>query len=174
MFAGSSVSGSSVAGNENEPRKSKKTHKIRNAPSDHGAPSDAGKSKRKISAQMEGERPVRRIKKLEYPERSYSPREDGREMIVYRQENHPDEIQQEMAAHFLSLVTKGPESSRGFSINKVLKRFHKDFTDEFDGDRGRDQGRSRADRERRADDEKDLWRTLRLKQNERGEIVLFF
>lgn len=173
MFAGSSVSGSSVAGNENEPRKSKKTHKIRNAPSDHGAPSDAGKSKRKISAQVEGERPVRRLKKLEYPERSYSPREDGREMIVYRQENHPDEIQREMAAHFLSLVTKGPESSRGFSINKVLKRFHKDFTDEFDGDRGRDHGRSRADRERRADDEKDLWRTLRLKQNERGEIVLF-
>ncbi|GKZ51796.1 hypothetical protein AbraIFM66951_007248 [Aspergillus brasiliensis] len=80
-----------------------------------------------------------------------------------------------MATHFLSLVTKGPESTRGFSVNKVLKRFHRDFTDEFDDDdRGRDQGRSRADRERRADDEKELWRTLRLKQNERGEVVLFF
>jgi cell growth-regulating nucleolar protein len=79
-----------------------------------------------------------------------------------------------MAAHFLSLVTKGPESSRGFSVNKVLKRFHREFTDEFDDDRGRDQGRSRADRERRIEDEKDLWRTLRVKQNERGEVVLFF
>jgi cell growth-regulating nucleolar protein len=56
----------------------------------------------------------------------------------------------------------------------VLKRFHREFTDEFDDDRGRDQGRSRADRERRIEDEKDLWRTLRVKQNERGEVVLFF
>ncbi|KAL4778913.1 hypothetical protein BJX76DRAFT_108790 [Aspergillus varians] len=172
MFAGSSVSGSSVAGNEPEPRKSKKAPKIRGAPSDQTISYDALKAKRKISAQTEADRPSRRLKKVEFPERSYS--EDGREVVVYRQENHPDEVQRQMAAQFLSLVTKGPESSRGFSINKVLKRFHKDFTDDFDGDRGRDQGPSRADRERRADDEKDLWRTLRLKQNDRGEIVVFF
>jgi cell growth-regulating nucleolar protein len=175
MFAGSSISGSSAAGNEPEARKSKKAHKIRNAPNDEEVSSDALKTKRKISAQIDGDRPSRRLKKVDHPERSYSPRnEDGREVVVYRQENNPDEVQRQMAAHFLSLVTKGPESSRGFSMNKVLKRFHKDFTDEFDGDRGRGQGRSRADRERRGDDEKDLWRTLRLKQNERGEIVLFF
>ncbi|KAL4811089.1 hypothetical protein BDV18DRAFT_5124 [Aspergillus unguis] len=169
MFAGSSVSGSSVAGNEAEPRKAKKTHKIRN--NDQIAPSDGMKTKRKISAQTEGDRPSRRLKKIEYPD---SPKNGDRDMVVYRQENHPDEVQRQMAAHFLSLITKGPESTRGFSVNKVLKRFHKDFTDEFDGDRGRDQGRSRADREQRGEDEKDLWRTLRVKQNERGEIVLFF
>ncbi|KAL4934062.1 uncharacterized protein BDV17DRAFT_286856 [Aspergillus undulatus] len=166
MFTGSSVSGSSVAGNEAEPRKAKKTHKIRDQPNS----TDGLKTKRKVSAQTEGDHPMRRLKKTEYPERS----EDGGEVVVYRQENHPDEVQRQMAAQFLSLVTKGPESTRGFSVNKVLKRFHKDFTDEYDNDRGREQGRSRADRERRGDDEKDLWRTLRLKQNERGEIVIFF
>ncbi|KAL5336044.1 hypothetical protein BJX70DRAFT_302846 [Aspergillus crustosus] len=174
MFAGSSVSGSSAAGNEPELRKSKKVHKIRNAPNDETS-SEGLKAKRKTSAQTDGDRPTRRLKKVEHSERAYSPRnEDGGELVVYRQENNPDEVQRQMAGHFLSLVTKGPESSRGFSINKVLKRFHKDFTDEFDGDRGRGQGRSQADRERRGDDEKDLWRTLRLKQNERGEIVVFF
>ncbi|KAL4874633.1 hypothetical protein BJY04DRAFT_203380 [Aspergillus karnatakaensis] len=174
MFAGSSVSGSSAAG-EPELRRSKKVHKIRNAPNDEVSSSDALKSKRKISAQTDGDRPSRRLKNLDHPERSYSPHtEDNRDMVVYRQENHPNEVQRQMAAQFLSLVTKGPESSRGFSINKVLKRFHKELTDEFDADRGRDHGRSRADRERRGEDEKDLWRTLRLKQNERGEIVVFF
>ncbi|CBF75450.1 hypothetical protein AN3760.2 [Aspergillus nidulans FGSC A4] len=169
MFAGSSVSGSSVAGNEAEPRKSKKTHKVRY--DDQAPSSEALKTKRKSSAQMEADRPSRRVKKYEYPD---SPRDNGRDMVVYRQENHPNEAQRQMAAHFLSLVTKGPESTRGFSVNKVLKRFHKDFSDDIDGDRGRGQGRSRADREQRLEDEKDLWRTLRLKQNERGEIVLFF
>ncbi|KAL4910796.1 hypothetical protein BDW74DRAFT_2692 [Aspergillus multicolor] len=164
MFAGSSVSGS-----EAEPRKAKKTHKVRH--DDQASSSEALKTKRKSSAQTGGDLPSRRAKKVEYPD---SPRDDSREMIVYRQENHPDESQRQMAAHFLSLVTKGPESTRGFSVNKVLKRFHKDFSDELDGDRGRGQGRSRADREQRVDDEKDLWRTLRLKQNERGEIVVFF
>ncbi|KAL2857868.1 hypothetical protein BJY01DRAFT_116441 [Aspergillus pseudoustus] len=175
MFAGSSVSGSSAAGGDIEVRKSRKAPKVRNA-SNGQAPSDALKTKRKSSAQTDGDRPSRRLKQVDYPERAYSPRNDGgREVVVYRQENHPDEAQREMAAHFLSLVTKGPESSRGFSINKVLKRFHRDITDEFDSDgRGRGQVQSRADRERRIDDEKDLWRTLRVKQNERGEIVLFF
>ncbi|KAL4979612.1 hypothetical protein BDW66DRAFT_126838 [Aspergillus desertorum] len=168
MFAGSSVSGSSVAGNEAEPRKSKKTHKVRY--DDQAPSSEVLKTKRKCSAQTGGDRPSRRVKKIEHPD---SPRDNGRDMVAYRQENHPGEAQRQMAAHFLSLVTKGPESTRGFSVNKVLKRFHKDFSDDLDGDRGRGQGRSRADREQRLEDEKDLWRTLRLKQNERGEIVLF-
>ncbi|KAH8128407.1 hypothetical protein FP744_10008701 [Trichoderma asperellum] len=61
---------------------------------------------------------------------------------------------------FLSFVNKGPESERGCSMNKALKRFH---------------------RERQAvgastpkiKDEKELWRSLRLRRNDRGEIVLF-
>jgi cell growth-regulating nucleolar protein len=82
-----------------------------------------------------------------------------------------DPLQREMATHFLSLVSK--DSERGTSFHKALKRFHRDFSDEYDADRGRDQGRSRADRERRAEDEKDLWRSLRLRRNDRGEIVVF-
>ena len=56
--------------------------------------------------------------------------------------------------------------SRG--LGDVYKR-----QDEYDADRGRDNGRSRADRERRVDDEKDLFRALRLRRNDRGEIVVF-
>ncbi|PYH96890.1 hypothetical protein BO71DRAFT_396677 [Aspergillus ellipticus CBS 707.79] len=182
MFGGSSVSGSSAHSREpstkasrhasSEDGRSKKMPKVRTASNGQGAPSDASKSKRKSSAQTEGDRPSRRLKQVEYSE----PRQgdDGREVVVYQQSMVPDGLQREMASHFMSLVTKGPESTRGFSMNKVLKRFHRDFTDEFDGDRGRDQGRSRADRERRIEDEKELWRALRVKQNERGEVVLFF
>ncbi|KAE8323486.1 hypothetical protein BDV39DRAFT_182028 [Aspergillus sergii] len=136
--------------------------------------SDSQKSKRKSSAQ-DG-RPSQRLKQIEYANgsRTESPRgDDGRQVVVYGQPNIPSDLQRQMAAHFLSLVTKGPESQRGFSVNKVLKRFHRDFTDEFDDDRGREQGRSRADHEQRGEDEKDLWRTLRIKRNDRGEIVLF-
>ncbi|PYI10611.1 hypothetical protein BO78DRAFT_394032 [Aspergillus sclerotiicarbonarius CBS 121057] len=182
MFGGSSVSGSSV--NSREPSAkaarasrrgsdegdSKKLPKVRGA-SNGQAGSDA-KSKRKSSAQTDGDRPSRRVKQIEYSESRQG--NDGQEVVVYQQSTVPDGLQRQMASHFLSLVSKGPESTRGFSVNKVLKRFHRDFTDEFDGDRGRDQGRGRADRERRMDDEKDLWRTLRVKQNERGEVVLFF
>ncbi|KAF7591345.1 hypothetical protein BBP40_001669 [Aspergillus hancockii] len=147
-------------------RRSKKSQRV---------PSDTQKSKRKSSSQIDG-RPSRRLKQIEYPDdpRSMSPRgESGRQVVVYQQPNIPNELQRQMAANFLSLVTKGPESQRGFSVNKVLKRFHRDFTDEFDDDRGREQGRSRADHEQRIEDEKDLWRTLRIKRNDRGEIVLF-
>ncbi|RAK72001.1 LYAR-type C2HC zinc finger protein [Aspergillus fijiensis CBS 313.89] len=172
MFGGSSVSGSSANG-QLETRRAKKTHKIReNGDAKAAESADARKSKRKSSAQTEGDRPSRRQKQIEYPESHHD--EDGRQVTLYPKSTVPDGLQRQMASHFLSLVTKGPESSRGFSVNKVLKRFHKDFTDEFDADRGRDQGRSRADRERRIDDEKELWRTLRLKMNERGEIVVFF
>ncbi|OJJ66755.1 hypothetical protein ASPBRDRAFT_48703 [Aspergillus brasiliensis CBS 101740] len=185
MFGGSSVSGSSVNSRETSGKaarasrrgspdegRSKKLPKVRNA-SNGQAESDVSKSKRKSSAQTDGDRPSRRQKQIEYTDSRRD--DDGREVVVYQQSSVPDGLQRQMATHFLSLVTKGPESTRGFSVNKVLKRFHRDFTDEFDDDdRGRDQGRSRADRERRADDEKELWRTLRLKQNERGEVVLFF
>ncbi|KAK1143617.1 hypothetical protein N8T08_006227 [Aspergillus melleus] len=197
MFGGSSVSGgsgvshepsgkalvrarrrsSSDDGNEKlEVRHSKKTHRIRDPSTGQVVSADPRKSKRKSSAQTEGDRPSRRLKQIEYPDPAHphSPRGQDDQVVMYGQPNIPNELQREMAGHFLSLVTKGPESGRGFSVNKVLKRFHRDFTDEFDGDRGRHQGQSRADRERRTDDEKDLWRTLRLKQNERGEVVLFF
>ncbi|KAA8642078.1 hypothetical protein EYZ11_005618 [Aspergillus tanneri] len=198
MFGGSSVSAGSGSGhepsakalvrthrrsssddgnnNQLDIRRSKKTHRVRDPSTGQVISSDPRKTKRKSSAQTNPDRPSRRLKQIDYPNPSQpqSPRGHDGQVVVYQQPNVPDELQREMAAHFLSLVTKGPESGRGFSVNKVLKRFHRDFTDEFDGDRGRDQGRSRADRERRGDDEKDLWRTLRLKQNDRGEVVVFF
>ena len=72
-------------------------------------------------------------------------------------------LQQTRAEHFLGFVTKGPESEKGFSVNKCLKRWHRD------GATGR-----RGGREGKEDEEKELWRGLRLRRNERGEVVLFF
>jgi cell growth-regulating nucleolar protein len=63
------------------------------------------------------------------------------------------------AETFLSLVNKGPESQHGLSINKVLKRYHRE----------RDVVRS----EEKEEEDKELWKSLRLRRNSRGEIVVF-
>lgn len=203
MFGGSAVSGGSGSSNEPpskalirtrrrsssdeggamEIRRSKKTHQVRNPTTGAIVSTDASSRRNKHRNGHADDRSSRRVKQIEYPtrsrsrSRSRSPRND--QVVVYRGESQehghaPSELEQEMAAHFLSLVTKGPDSSRGLSMNKTLKRFHRDFSDEYEEERGRGRGRSRADRERRMDDEKDLWRTLRLRKNERGEVVVFF
>lgn len=59
---------------------------------------------------------------------------------------------------FLSFIEKGPESERGDSLNKVLKRYHRER-------------HVRGDE--KEEDNKELWKILRLRRNERGEIVLF-
>ena len=59
---------------------------------------------------------------------------------------------------FLSVVTKGPESEKGYSINKALKRWHRDGA---------------AGSSSKYDEEKELWKSLRLKRNENGEVVIF-
>lgn len=61
---------------------------------------------------------------------------------------------------FLSFVDKGPESERGCSMNKALKRFHRER-------------KASGDASSKGEEEKELWRSLRLRQNDRGEIVLF-
>ncbi|KAI1408853.1 hypothetical protein F5Y13DRAFT_98809 [Hypoxylon sp. FL1857] len=61
---------------------------------------------------------------------------------------------------FLSLCNKGPESERGCSVNKALKRYHRERSES-----GTSLGKSV--------EEKELWRSLRMRRNERGEIVLF-
>lgn len=61
---------------------------------------------------------------------------------------------------FFGMVNKGPESERGCSVNKVLKRFH------------RERGTS-GDAVSKQLEEKELFKTLRMRRNERGEIVLF-
>jgi cell growth-regulating nucleolar protein len=60
------------------------------------------------------------------------------------------------AGMFMSFIDKGPDSERGVSINKALKRYHRERNDKS-----------------KADSEKELWKDLRLKRNDRGEIVLF-
>jgi len=70
-------------------------------------------------------------------------------MVQYR---NPAEL-------FLSFVNKGPESERGISINKALKRYHRELHV------GTDKDKESSD--------KDLWKDLRVRRNERGEIVLF-
>lgn len=61
---------------------------------------------------------------------------------------------------FLSFVNKGPESERGCSVNKALKRYHRERADAEDG-------------MSKVMEEKELWKSLRLRRNDRGEIVLF-
>jgi cell growth-regulating nucleolar protein len=59
---------------------------------------------------------------------------------------------------FLSNIP-GDEVGKGYSIHKALKRYHKQT----------DRGRSSKHEE-----EQELWRGLRLRKNDRGEIVVFF
>ncbi len=88
------------------------------------------------------------------------PRKNSRQ---HRHQSHDDAPQQASqlvlyrshADLFLSFVKKGPESEKGCSINKALKRYHREV--------GTPRGH----------DEKELWKSLRLRRNERGEIVLF-
>ena len=192
MFGGSVASAGSGASNENSSRalvrtrrgssssiegqlemRKKKSHRSRNPSDPH---TEARKSKRKSSNPTDGDRPSRRQKQIDERRRSdsRSPHRE-RQVTVYKQSKPPvrseDVLQREMATHFLSLVSR--DSERGCSFHKALKRFHRDFSDEYDADRGRDHGRSRADRERRNEDEKDLWRALRLRRNDRGEVVVF-
>ncbi|KAL8851819.1 MAG: hypothetical protein Q9221_003245 [Calogaya cf. arnoldii] len=71
------------------------------------------------------------------------------QMVVYRTR----------AELFLSFVNKGPESETGCSVNKALKRYHRER-----GERGLGLGKQ--------EEEKELWKSLRVKRNERGEVVI--
>lgn len=76
--------------------------------------------------------------------------DDEGQMVVYRPR----------ADLFLSFINKGPESERGCSMNKALKRFHRERSSSGDG-------------LGKLSEEKELWRSLRMRRNDRGEIVLF-
>lgn len=93
------------------------------------------------------EKPSRKLKAIEY----HAPAADDsqQQLIVYRTR----------AEHFMSFVQKGPESEHGCSINKALKRYHRERDEQ-----GLGLGK--------AEEEKELWKSLRLRRNERGEIVL--
>lgn len=167
MFGGTgSVASASSGGNEQGPRavvrtrrgsessgdmqlevRKKKSHRSRTASDNH---TESRKSKRKSSNPADVDRPTRRLKQADE-----SPQRDSRQVTVYRHSKPParadDVLQRDLADHFLSLVSR--DSERGCSVHKALKRFHRDFVDE--------------------EDEKDLWRGLRLRRNDRGEIVVF-
>ncbi|KAJ5826032.1 hypothetical protein N7474_003170 [Penicillium riverlandense] len=193
MFGGPAVSGSSNGGTEVTSKALVRTRRGSSSSGDdralevrkpkkssHRDAAENRKSKRKSSNPIDdGDRPSRRQKQIDERRgsdrsHSHSPRRNhDRQVTVYKHSKDAVgdvALQREMAHHFLSLVSR--DSERGCSVHKALKRFHRDLSDEHDADRGRDQGRSRADRERRIEDEKDLWRALRLRRNDRGEIVV--
>ncbi|KAJ2899407.1 LYAR-type C2HC zinc finger [Zalerion maritima] len=89
-------------------------------------------------------------KAIEYKSDRKGEKQGSNAMIVYHE---PVDL-------FMSLVHKGPESERGCSLNKALKRFHRERQESSDC-RGK------------VVEEKDLFKSLRMKRNDRGEIVLF-
>ena len=92
----------------------------------------------------------RTVKAIEYHPRTTSPdANEGNQLVVYRSR----------AELFLSFVTKGPDSTTGYSVNKALKRYHRERSEQ-----GLGVGK--------VDEEKELWKSLRLKRNDRGEIVV--
>jgi cell growth-regulating nucleolar protein len=111
--------------------------------------------KRKHRKHREGsERPSRKM--IEYKSLSGSAEneEDAQnQMVVYQ----PHSSRAEM---LLESVNKGPESDRGVSMNKALKRYHRERA-------------AMGGALSKASEEKELWRSLRMKRNDRGEIVLF-
>ncbi|KAL8923194.1 MAG: hypothetical protein Q9208_004757 [Pyrenodesmia sp. 3 TL-2023] len=91
------------------------------------------------------------VKRIEYqqPSTNTGRRQEQQQMVVYRTR----------AEMFLAFVNKGPESENGCSINKALKRYHRER-----GERGLGLGKQ--------EEEKELWKSLRVRRNERGEIVI--
>ena len=103
------------------------------------------------------ERPKRKLRTIEYHHNHQhhnhhhqEPRNDSQQLILYRTR----------AEMFMSFVNKGPESETGCSINKALKRYHREREEQ-----GLGLGK--------AEEEKELWKSLRLKRNDKGEVVLF-
>ncbi|KAF2474576.1 uncharacterized protein BDR25DRAFT_301270 [Lindgomyces ingoldianus] len=107
------------------------------------------------------------IKAIEYhrpDSQSPAPETNGNGALIIRPNGDLAPVKTGVEARaelFLSFINKGPESERGMSVNKALKRYHRERYDRWDRGTGK------------ADDEKELWKSLRLKRNDRGEIVLF-
>ncbi|KAL9078689.1 MAG: hypothetical protein Q9157_002375 [Trypethelium eluteriae] len=112
------------------------------------------------------------LKAIEYPKSETSAptqpqSQQQNQLIPYYQPN-------DRATHFLSFVNKGPDSERGCSMNKALKRWHRERGSEGGGGSQGGSGRGGgAARSEKWEEEKELWKSLRLRRNERGEIVVF-
>lgn len=115
--------------------------------------SDESRPRKKHSSHRHAhtdEHPKRKLKAIEYHSQDRKI-DSQQQLVVYRTR----------AELFKSLVTKGPESESGCSMNKALKRYHRER-----GESGLGLGKM--------EEEKELWKALRLRRNERGEIVVFF
>ena len=106
------------------------------------------------------------MKAIEYHRsETNSPEPDGQGQLIVRPSGdvaHASADFDARAGLFMSFITKGPDSERGMSVNKALKRYHRERSEQ------RDRAPSKAE------EEKELWKDLRLRRNDRGEIVLFF
>ncbi|EKG14602.1 Zinc finger C2H2 LYAR-type protein [Macrophomina phaseolina MS6] len=131
------------------------------------------KSKREKDSERERRRPRELVRIRRRRTSSSSPdRERRKSKSMKAIEYHPESKtngegnalvlhNQSRADLFLSYINKGPDSERGLSLNKALKRYHRDRHERWD------HGLSRQE------EEKELWKSIRLKRNDRGEIVLF-
>jgi len=126
-----------------KPKSSKKRTKTKSS----STPSKSTKKKRGTTKSLEA---PKEQKLLEFRPGSKDGKDESGAMIVYKPR----------AEHFLSFVNKGPESERGCSVNKALKRYHRERSAS---------GTSVS----KLMEEKELWRSLRMRKNDRGEIVLF-
>ncbi|KAK5164085.1 uncharacterized protein LTR77_010176 [Saxophila tyrrhenica] len=124
----------------------------RRASPDRSYHDDRHRSRRQRESLSSDDRPrAKHMKAIEYPDRPSSVQPNATNQLV-SYTSRPD--------LFLSFINKGPDSDRGCSINKVLKRYHRER-----GVRSTDE---------KEDEDKELWKSLRLRRNDRGEIVLFF
>lgn len=111
--------------------------------------SKSSKSSKKSSSRDKEDKPPKLIEYRPHSKDGKSMPGEG-QMIVYKPR----------ADVFLSFVNKGPESERGCSMNKALKRFHRER-------------QAAGSNMAKVKEEKELFKSLRLRRNERGEIVLF-
>lgn len=91
----------------------------------------------------------------------YKPSKDKDDKDKKEEDHHAMVLYKPRAEHFLSFINKGPDSDRGCSMNKALKRYHRERSTTGNNTLSKPM------------EEKELWRSLRLKKNDRGEIVLF-
>ncbi|KAI1846723.1 hypothetical protein JX265_008973 [Neoarthrinium moseri] len=105
------------------------------------------KEKKKRTHKSDGEKAP---KLIEYRPQSADGKDGEGQLVVFKPRSEV----------FLSMCTKGPDSERGYSMNKALKRYHRERSESSSS-----LGKST--------EEKELWRSLRMRRNERGEIVLF-